>query len=312
VARYITKLSVWDDTHTLPADALDVKGLRAAMTKTSDAQMAALAKDPAEYQAILKVALQAMVVDQMPATTDIEASDVKPGTTMTGTLSRKGAGERVPFAMVAPANWNGMVVIWVDAKGVAALGTKDQPSAEIKPVLASGAAVLAIDPFLSDSFKPAPAAAGRGGRGPAGMRDNYSGYVNGYERSPIANRAHDLLTAIAYAKSVAGTKSIRIVGTDGAGIQALLATALAGDAVEKAAIDLGNFDFVNVKENSDPNLLPGALKYGNVPAFAWLAARSAKVHVTHVSATTPIAVAGNLSLAPNDNPGELAAWVLSR
>jgi hypothetical protein len=46
---------------------------------------------------------------------------------------------------------------------------------------------------------------------------------------------------------------------------ALIACAIAGDAVERAAIDLGGFDFDRVRGAGDLlMLLPGALKYGGV------------------------------------------------
>ena len=53
---------------------------------------------------------------------------------------------------------------------------------------------------------------------------------------------------------------------------AILAKALAGDAVAKTAADLNQFRFENVKDTADPMMLPGAVKYGGLPAFLALCA----------------------------------------
>jgi hypothetical protein len=51
-----------------------------------------------------------------------------------------------------------------------------------------------------------------------------------------------------------------------------LAKALAGDAVDRCAADLDGFRFDSVRTNDDPMMLPGALKYGGMAAFAALCA----------------------------------------
>ncbi|MEO6435115.1 MAG: hypothetical protein ABIP55_05065, partial [Tepidisphaeraceae bacterium] len=83
---------------------------------------------------------------------------------------------------------------------------------------------------------------------------------------------HDLLSAIALARGWEKTRNVRIAGFAGAGPQALLAHALAGDASASAAIDLDGFDFDRVSGETDPMLLPGALKYGGIYGFAPLCA----------------------------------------
>src|SRR5262249_52631379 len=54
-----SELTVFNAAHPRPTDASDAAGLRAEMTRMSDAQMAALAKDPAKYRETVSVALQA-------------------------------------------------------------------------------------------------------------------------------------------------------------------------------------------------------------------------------------------------------------
>jgi hypothetical protein len=52
----------------------------------------------------------------------------------------------------------------------------------------------------------------------------------------------------------------------------VLARALCGDAVVRTAADVNRFRFEDVTTVSDEMMLPGALKYGGLPAFAALCA----------------------------------------
>ena len=54
--------------------------------------------------------------------------------------------------------------------------------------------------------------------------------------------------------------------------------ALCGDAVSRTAIDMNQFRFESIKEVTDENLLPGAVKFGGVPAFLALCAGEVFAH----------------------------------
>src|SRR5205814_8209241 len=77
---------------------------------------------------------------------------------------------------------------------------------------------------------------------------------------------------VAFARSHPQAQTIHLVGWESAGPWVVLARALAGDAVARTAADLNAFRFENVKANDDPMMLPGALKYGGLPALAALCA----------------------------------------
>jgi len=130
--------------------------------------------------------------------------------------------------------------------------------------------VLALDPFLTGEYgledKATPA--------PPVNRD-YAGYTFGYNRPLLAQRVHDILTAVAYARGRSEVKRIGLAGLDRAGPWALLAAAVARGKVERIAVELNRFRFEDIKETSDEMLLPGAVKYGGLPAFAALAAPGA-------------------------------------
>jgi hypothetical protein len=306
------QLSVWDKDHVLPADAADAKTLRAGMSKISDEQLTDLFRsNRAAYLSTLHAALEILVVDQMPSPSDVVATRQDRSNdkafTWRGYLARKNSGERISCEVVTPSKPDGTLVIWADPRGTAVLDDADDRAATPLHSLASGNAILmAIDPFLLDTLKPTHPLP------PPAARLGYSAYSNGYERTTLANRTHDLLTAMAYAQSLPGVKKIRILATPGAAPQALLATALAGGVIDKGALDLAEFDFSQVTTNDDPNLLPGSLKYGNISAFLALAASHAKLLVTNPSTNTELPEAANLTATPSPaKPVELASWLLA-
>jgi hypothetical protein len=107
---------------------------------------------------------------------------------------------------------------------------------------------------------------------PMAVNQRYAGYTFGYNRPLLANRVHDILTAVAYAQSYDGAKKVHLAGFDKAGPWVLLARALCGDTVARTAADLNRFRFEDVRTTADEMMLPGALKYGGLPALAALSA----------------------------------------
>lgn len=295
------QLSVYDAAHPVPSDATDAAGVRRWMTRASDAQLQALADKPDEYAQVVGAALRAMVVDQMPSAEDVEvvfttaratdrargagadAGEKVPHTELatrphpapfpggeavvqeggglwTGHIARKGTGERIPCRATFPAKWNGAVVVYASV---------DAPLPQVtRRLLDSGAAVLSIDAYMAGNFRPGPSTR------PAAQPPKipYAAYDLGYNRSIFANRVHDLLTAIALARGWKQTRWVHLLAHDGAGPWALLARILAGDAVDRAAIDLDGFDFDPVRDDGEAMHLPGALKYGGIRGFVPLLA----------------------------------------
>ena len=104
------------------------------------------------------------------------------------------------------------------------------------------------------------------------VNEGYAGYTFGYNRPLLANRVHDILTAVAMAKGHEKTKAVELVGWEKAGPWVLLARGLCGSAVERTAADLNRFRFDKVRQVTDEMMLPGALKYGGLPALTALSA----------------------------------------
>jgi dienelactone hydrolase len=273
------ELSVYDDAHPRPADTADATTLRKTMTAESDKQLEELLNsDPAEYRHVVGTALRYMVADKLPGPGDVVVSRSNGPTVgesvslQTGALSRRDAGEAVPFAALVPGDWNGDVVVWVHPAGKASLFTEaGRPGAEIDRLLHAGRAVISADLFMTGEFAPLGKTAGL--KTITGYENQkYAGFYYGYNRSLLANQVHDLLSEIGLVKGWAGVRRIDLLAFGSSGPAALLARCIAGDAIHFSDIDLNGFDFDQVKEGFDPMMLPGALKYGGMDGFAPLCA----------------------------------------
>ena len=268
------ELSVYDDQHPRPSDSCDAKALRKYMTENSDRQLADLFRnDLSEYRRIVRKALRVMVSDDLPGGEQIEVRHASGPRLLehvvveTGTLGRKGCGEAVPFVSLVPAGWNGAVVVGITPHGKSRLFDGDEPIELVRDLLQRKIAVLSADLFLTGEYLASDEAALKQPGKPEYSGQKYGGFSFGYNRSIMANRVHDLLTVLGYARGWKGTKSVDLVAVGDSGPVALLADALAADAVRRAAIDLHGFDFDQVQDDQSPMMLPGALKYGGVYGF---------------------------------------------
>ena len=132
-----------------------------------------------------------------------------------------------------------------------------------KAILDKGAAILAVDVFGTGELALAQ---------PIAVNPRFAGYTFGYNRPLLAQRVHDILTAVAFARKQDGVKTVHLVGHGKAGPWVLLARGLCGEAVARTAADVDRFRFDSVRTMTDEMMLPGALKYGGLPALAGLAA----------------------------------------
>jgi hypothetical protein len=267
------ELSVFDDQHPRPKDASDAAGLRKYLAEASDKQLRELAKNPAEYRRVVGTALRVMLNDQLPDKADVAVSNLKEikadgYAVHQSTLTRQGQREQIPTVGLVPSGWKGTLVVWVHPDGKSSLFEEnDTPIPAVRQLLEQKVAVLAADLFLTGEYR-APGQT----TSPLGFDQKYHkdlpyvGYFHGYNRGILANRVHDLLTVIGFAKTL-NPKAVHLVGIGQAGPWALLARAAAGDAIGRAAIDLNGFDFDQVKTTTDEMMLPGALKYGGIYGF---------------------------------------------
>ncbi len=264
------ELSVFDDKHPRPKDELDAKALRTAMTKASDEQMAKLTpKDAAglkEYQRVIGTALRVMVNSELPAKVTMQGPFAARADELhlaRSVLSRAGEKDAVPVCEVLHPGCDGDThVIWLHPEGKSGLFVNGKALPELRALAKADRTVIVPDLLgVGENAFPKGWPVDKG----------FASYTYGYNRSLLANRVHDALTLIAYSKTMKA-KAIHLVGWGSFGIVAILAKALAGDAVTKVAADLNQFHFESIDKTDDPMMLPGAVKYGGLGAFLALCA----------------------------------------
>ena len=266
------ELSVFDEKHSRPKDEVNATKLREWMTQDCNDQMQQLVPKNAdgltEFKRVVGTALRVMVNSELPkeiaAPVRLGASFTAAGDAMeTVALSHQGEKDRVPCARLLGKKANGHTVVWLHPEGRASMIDKGKVTPIARALLDTGLSLLTPD-LLGTGGNAFPK--------PFAVDKNFAGYTYGYNRSVLANRVADALLAIAYAKSKKDIKGICLVGWGEFGVVALLARALAGDAVVKTAADLNRFRFEDIKDAADPMMLPGAVKYGGLGAFLALCA----------------------------------------
>jgi dienelactone hydrolase len=266
------ELSVFTADHPRPKDEHDAPALRAALATASDEQIAKLtptdAPSLAEFRRVVGTALRVMAGGGLPAAVAVRSGPVETkidgAVTHRAVLGRVGGADAVPAVGMFSAAFNKeTVVVWAHPDGAASLTADGRPAAAARPLLDAGYAIVAPDLFgtgAQASAKPVP------------VDRNYAGYTFGYNRPRLAEQVQDLLTAITFARTVLRARRVLLVGWGATGPAAILARALAGDAVAKTAADLNRFRFDAITTTDDPMMLPGAVKYGGLGAFLALCA----------------------------------------
>jgi dienelactone hydrolase len=272
------ELRVYDTQHPRPRDAVDVHGLRRYLTQQSEKQLQALlprdAKSLGEFRRVLGTALRVMMNDTLPAAKEVEVVARDKAVKKDGVesqslvLSRKGQREVVRVRALRGKDWDGTIVVWVHPDGLASVRQGDKLAFGVQEILNKKAAVLAVEPLLTgpkseEAEMPITKHQKQSG---------YGGYTTCYSRPLLSNRVHDILTAVAFARGAKGVKRVDLLGLERAGPWAVLARALCGDKVGRTAADLDRFRFERILSSSDEMMLPGALKYGGLPALSALCA----------------------------------------
>jgi dienelactone hydrolase len=317
-----SQLRVFDDTHPMPADARDAKGVRAYLTQVSREQLENLAETPAEYRRVVQAALEAMVVDRLPAPEEVLVSQLREVSRDRHTLrylllNRRHTGEKVPVLAVIPQGWSSGVVVWTDPQGKASLfrpdGTLTEQAARL---LAASRAIVAPDVFLTGEFF----APGEAPKLPP-LEQKYhrnvpfAGYTYGYNRTVLANRVRDLLAAVVYARQLNQGRAIDLLAFGEAGLWGLLTCALADEVIARAACDLHGFDFDQVQQTDDPRILPGALKYGGIHGLIPLRTQGQTLVLRVPPARPPLdrLRPASVTVQPEGQKGDadsMVAWIL--
>jgi len=326
--------TVWDEEHPRPLGGpRHERELGSWLATTSDRRLAKLTpSDPAslqKYRDVVGAAWATLLGRGLPAAADIRR---EPAPNKEHAKEDRGDYlefrdlvrlrphvEELPVLSLYPKRgWNKQVVIWVDGRGKRAiLDAAGSPIPAVRALLESGTAVLAADLLLQGEFigdaEPAKTVRLTAQRS--------SAYDFGYNPTLFAKRVHDILTLISFVRhDEHAPEQVHLVGVSGAGPLAAAARSLAGDAIDRTAIDTGGFRFENLESYADAAFLPGAVKYGDVPALLalcaphklWIAGEDGKmpniVQTAYEAAGSP----KNVQVTPETRDAGVAAvgWLL--
>jgi len=272
-------VTVWNDEHpTSPGGDAYERQLTQYLADVSDEQMEGLVPGDESsletYRTVVGGALQTLIGRGLPARDDIQRTKVdkqpRAGYLYFEDIIRLvSLGEELPIVSLYPTTvkWNGDVVIWVDGAGKS--GMFDAAGELLSPVrrlIDGGASVLSADLFEQGEFLAGDEPVRQ--QRVVGNPREAAAYSFCYNHTLFARRVHDVLTLISYVKDDDhAPQRLNLIGVGGAGPIVAAARAIAGPAVVKAAVDTQGFRFADLTSYRDPHFLPGAVKYGDLPAL---------------------------------------------
>lgn len=251
-------LTVWDAAHPKPSGAAVGGEHEKAVLKfwSEESDRALQGRDD-----LVRRAWQIIIGRTMPAATDVAFEEA-------GAIINRRDGESVPCVITAPTDGHrdGVIVVWLtdEAPGAAA------PTA---PLLQAGALVVRPTLYLQGTTRQ-PLVPGE--TEDPDFRDSTSSpcFTFGYNPPLLARRVHDVMTVMAWLRTQPAYASAKIIlaGRGSAGVTAAAATAVLDHAPDGAVLATDGFRFANLTAAWQPLFVPGAVKYGDVPALLRLSA----------------------------------------
>jgi dienelactone hydrolase len=280
-------LTVWDQSHSAPqaGDPDFERRLLRWFTLDADQQLRAAAASDEGLKNVVRPAIETLIgrnyAQAGEAQWDLaDKQDRGDYVEMSGKLRNTTYGEEVGVVWHYPKKWNGKVVVWLDDSGKSAIEHE-----QVKKLVAAGTTVLGADLYLQ-SGEPVTET-----RVVANPRQ-FAGYTHGYNHSLFAKRTHDVLTLVRFLRqaevgSHPSPQSVAIAAWGTTGPIAIAARALAGEAIDRAAVDTEGFRFGKLLDYRDPMFLPGGAKFLDLPGMIalsaphalWLAGEGAKPEV---------------------------------
>lgn len=280
-----SELTVWDADHPKPPSGDEFeRSLTKTLATDAEKQLAALTPTDSnsltKFREVVGTGWKVLIGRELPDAKNIEREKLKKEDRgnfffFGDVLRLKKPQEEVPVVFLHPKTWNKQVVVWVDESGKSGLFNADgSPKYEIKTLLDAGFSVCSPDVFGTGELVPAGASTPLRNR-KVNTNRQFAGFTYGYNHPLFAQRVHDILTLVSFVRGDDhGAQKVHVVGLDGAGLWVAAAKFIAGPAIDRTAIDTAGFRFASLTEFDDPQFLPGAVKYGDVPALLALSAGS--------------------------------------
>ncbi|QDU90434.1 hypothetical protein Pla175_38380 [Pirellulimonas nuda] len=270
------QMHVWDAEHPAPPAGPEVEQeLLRTIDAISQEQLASLAPHDsaglAEFRRVVGGAFEVLLAWEKPKATQIEFQEAQSANhpdyrQRTGAVRSNLNGARLSTVVLEPKDSHGDVVLWVHSDGEQ--GIRDGAGGllpGVQRLLDCGVAVVAAD--LLYQGEPLTETRMVDERWPVAP------LTYGYNRTVLAQRASDVLTLAAAARKLyAPGAKVHVISTGGSAPYVAAAGAIGGDLIDSIAIDTQGFRFVDLRSWRDPQFLPGAVKYGDLPALLALGA----------------------------------------
>ena len=255
------ELSVYTSEHPRPAE-LDGAGVftwwRAHIEGSLKRRVACDRESLIAWKRDVSATLEALLHTSLPPQVEERARTEVPcegGRAIALVLSRPGATEAVSALFVKPRSWSGAVRVIASREP-----WRKQRTAQAWEELRTAARARATEALLLVDCLGVGAPLGERFDD---SRSGYEGYTTGYNRALIAERAHDILTAIAWARDLPDSELVHLAGLDRAGPWAILAAALSEGALTSLVANR-SWGFEELEDARHPDFLPGALRLGGM------------------------------------------------
>ncbi|MBA3311837.1 MAG: acetylxylan esterase [Planctomycetaceae bacterium] len=274
------ELTVWNSEHPKPAmdEAAEVALMQALDARNKEQMASLVPKDAAslaEFRKIVGGAYDVMIGRTAETLGNVTVASPKEGKAKNyvlhmGRVQNATYGEEIPTVVVFPATWQRKVVVWPHPQGKSALfDDAGEPIEPVRKLVDAGYAVMTADlvgqgEFTDDGKRLSQAPVVKNPR-------EFAGYTLGYNHPLFSKRVQDVMTLLQFAKD-RGANDIVLLASDEAAAWSAAACAQSGGLVTKLALAPGDFRFANITDIRDPNFLPGAVKYGDLPALLALCA----------------------------------------
>lgn len=278
------QLTVWDNQHPAPkaGDPDFERKLLKWLAADAEKQLRASAATDEGLQKQIRPAVETIIgrTYAQAGSVEWELKDKQDRGThleMTGVLHNTTHSDDIDVAWLYPKQSKDRVVIWLSDQGKAAV-----TSPEVLELVTAGITVL-----CPDLFSP-----GAAQNGIVKNPREFAGYTFGYNNALFAQRTHDVLSLVTFLRNskVGSHKNpshVSLAGWGNAGSIAAAAGALAGEAIDRVALDTQGFRFGKLLDFRDPLFLAGGAKYLDLPGMIalnaphalWLAGEGAKPEV---------------------------------
>lgn len=263
------ELTVWDAAHPKPAGtAIGGEHEKAVLKFWSDESDRVLqGRDD-----LVRRAWQIIIGRTPPAAADVSFDEV-------GVIINRRDHERVPCVVTAPSDGqrDGVVVVWLTDDPA------DPPAAAPASLIQAGAVVVQPKLYLQGTARQ-PLVPGE--TEDPDFHDSTSSacFTFGYNPPLLARRVHDVMTVVSWLRAQPAYASAKIIlaGSQGAGVTAAAATAVLDRAIDDSVLATDGFRFASLTAPWQPMFVPGAVKYGDVPALLRLAAARLPASLTTV------------------------------